>query len=111
MNTYQNIQKKKLEQLRTTAQDFFHFIESFGELHNLNNKVSIWMLEDPIQKLDTFTYGSFQFLFFENLFEPNENSKIQNHRRLTKKAIETLLNEIFTTNKQENKEIIQKFMT
>ena len=43
------------------------------------------MLEGPIQKLGTFTCGPFQLLFWENVFEPNENSKIQNDRKLTKK--------------------------
>lgn len=41
MNVYKKIQKKNFEQLSTIAQDFVHFIESFGELHSLCNKVSI----------------------------------------------------------------------
>lgn len=49
-----------------------------------------------------FTRGPFQLFFFENVFEPSKNNKIQNHRKLPKKLIETLLNKIFTTNKQEN---------
>lgn len=44
-----------MAKLSSTSVDIFHFIESFGELHNWENKVTIWMLEDPIQKLDTYT--------------------------------------------------------
>ena len=99
-----------MAKLSTTAVDFFHFIESFGELHNLEDKVTIWMLEDLIQKLDTYTCGPFQLFFFENLFNPSENSKLKNHENLTKKTIETLLNKLFTTNEKENEEIIQNYM-
>ena len=63
---------------------FFHFVESFDKLHNLEDKFSIWMLEDNIQKLDNYTCETFQFFFFENLFNPSENSKIQNHKNMTK---------------------------
>ena len=66
-----------MAKLSTTAVYFFHFIESFGELHNLEDKVTMWMLEDPIQKLDSYTCGSFQLFCFENLFNPSENSKLQ----------------------------------
>ena len=45
------------------------------------------MLEGPIQKLGTFTCGPFQLFFWEYVFEPNENSKIQNDRKLTKNLL------------------------
>ena len=92
-----------------SAIDSFHIVKSFGELHNLNSRVSIWMLEEPFQKLKTFTCGAFQLFFFENLFETNEESKIQKDKKLTKKNIETLLNVIFTTNKKKE-QIIQKYI-
>lgn len=47
MNAYKNIQKKTLNDWVQQPKNFFHFIESFGELQNPNGKVSIWMLEDP----------------------------------------------------------------
>ena len=42
------------------------------------------------------TCGPFQFFFYNNLFLPDENSKIQSNQKLTKEAFETLLKEIFT---------------
>ena len=43
------------------------------------------MVEDLIKYLDTATCGIFQIYFYDNLFNPDENSKMQNNRELTKK--------------------------
>ena len=51
--------------LSTTSQDLFHFIESFGKLHNIKN----------------FTCGPFQLFFFEDLFGASENSWIFKHKK------------------------------
>ena len=59
------------------------------------------MAEDRMQNLDSVTCGVFQLYFYNNLFNPNENSKIQNKARLNKKTIETLLNELFVPDDQE----------
>ena len=67
----------------------------------------MWMLEKPIQKLDTYTCGSFQPFFFENLFNHLKRVKCK-MTKSDKKAIQTLLNQLFTTNKNENEEIMQK---
>ena len=53
------------------------------------------MVEDRIQDLDTVTCGIFQIYFYDNLFNPDKHSKIQNKAKLNKKAIETLLNKLF----------------
>ena len=45
------------------------------------------MLEDSIQKLETFTIDVFQLFFFENLFGRNEERKIQNDKSLTRKQL------------------------
>ena len=66
INVFKNIQKKNILPLSSIAQDFFHFVKSFSNRHNLKDKVSIWMLEDPIQKLETFTFGPIQLFCFEN---------------------------------------------
>ena len=54
------------------------------------------MVKDRIQDLDSATCGIFQIHFYENLFNPDEKSKIQDHAKLTKKTVETLLNELFS---------------
>ena len=62
------------------------------------------MVEDRIQNLDSVTCGIFQLYFYDNLFNPNENSKIQDKARLNKRTIETLLNELFVLDNQETNE-------
>ena len=53
------------------------------------------MVEDRVQDLNSVTCGVFQIYFYQNLFNPNENSKIQNQERLNKRTIEALLHELF----------------
>ena len=62
------------------------------------------MVEDRIEDLDTMNCGIFQSYFYKNLFNIDQNSKIQNKKRLNKKTIETLLNELFVLNDQDQKE-------
>ena len=62
------------------------------------------MVEDGVQDLDSSTCGIFQLYFYDNLFNPDKNSKIQDKARLNKKMIETLLNEHFILNNQDKNE-------
>ena len=62
------------------------------------------MLEDRLQDLDSSTCDIFQLYFYDNLFNPVENSKIQNSTRLNKKTVEVLLNELFNLNDQNSNE-------
>ena len=55
--------------------------------------VNVWMVEDRVQNLDSVTRGIFQIYFNDNLFNPDPNSKIQNKKRIDKKAVEILLND------------------
>ena len=63
------------------------------------------MVEDRVQDLNSVTCGIFQIYFYKNLFNPDENSKIQNKKRPNKNTIETLLNEIFVLDDQETNEV------
>ena len=68
------------------------------------------MVEDRVQDLNSATCGIFQLYFYDNLFNPNENSKIQDKTKFNKKAIETLLNELFVIDNQDkNKETIRQY--
>ena len=70
------------------------------------------MAEDRIQDLNSSTCGIFKLYFYDNLFNPNENSKIQNDTKLTKKAIETLLNELFyLDNQNSNEQNMEQYAT
>ena len=60
------------------------------------------MVEDRIQDLDSSTCGIFQLHFYESLFNPDKNSKIQNESKLKKTTGETLLNELISLDGREN---------
>ena len=62
-----------------------------------------------IQDLDSSTCGIFQIFFYENLFNPPEESKIQGETKLNKKTVETLLSDIFTLGDKENEIKMEKY--
>ena len=57
-----------------------------------------------VQDLSSVTCGIFQLCFYDNLFNPNENSKTQNTKRLNKRTIVTLRNELFVPDDQDTNE-------
>ena len=85
LNAWKNLSKKELDNLSNTPRDFFYFIHSFGNKLQLRDFVNIWMTEDRIQDLDSATCGIFQIYFYDNLFNPNKSSKMQNQAKLNKK--------------------------
>ena len=88
--------------LSDTARQFFYFVQSFGNKLKLRSFVNIWMVEDRLQDLKTSTCSIFQIYFYKNLFDPEEETKINRETRLTKKTVETLLNGIFTLDDVQN---------
>ena len=60
------------------------------------------MVEDKIQDLNSSTCGIFQLHFYENLSNPDKNSRIQNDSKLKKSTVEMLLNELFSLDEKEN---------
>ena len=70
------------------------------------------MVEDRVQDLNSSTCDIFQLYFYDNLFNPNKNSKIQGNTKLTKRTIEALLNELFPLdNKNSNKQKREQYTT
>ena len=68
------------------------------------------MVEDRVQDLNSMTCGIFQLYFYDNLFNPNENSKIQDKAKLNKKTREILLNELFVLDAlDKNEETIRQY--
>ena len=67
------------------------------------------MVEDTMQDLDSATCGIFQLYFYENLFNPDKNSKIQDESKLKKTTVETLLNELFSLDDRENEIKIEEY--
>ena len=64
--------------------------------------MKIILLDDQLQELTTYTCGTFQLYFYKNLLDPVRDSKIIDDEFLAKKTVATLLNEIFSTNKETN---------
>ena len=48
-------------------------------------------------------------MFLQNFFDPDEKSKIVSHANLNKSTLETIINEIFSTDVTENEHIIKNF--
>ena len=76
-------------------------IYHFAKLKGQKKQMKIIIVEDQLQEFTTDTCEVFQLYFYKNLFNPLGDSKIINDEFLSKKTIETLLNEIFSTNKKK----------
>ena len=103
LSACKNLTKNEINSLSETARNFFYFIQAFGIKLKLRGFVNIWMVEDRLQDLDSATCGIFQIYFYQNLFNAEQNSKIQGNAKLNKKTVETLLNEVFSLDDKENK--------
>ena len=98
------LSEEEIDSLSDTARNFFRFILAFRIKLKLRNFVNIWMVEDRLLDLNSSTCGIFQLYFYDSLFNPDENSKIQDNTKLTKKTVETLLNDLFTLDDQDSNE-------
>ena len=110
LNACKNLSKNELDKLSNTARDFFYFVQSFGDKLKLRDFVNFWVVEDRIQDPDTVNCGIFQIYFYDNLFNPDKNSKMQDKKKLNKKTIEILLNELFVLDDQlQNERVIEQY--
>ena len=57
----------------------------------------------------TSNCGLFQFYFYKNIFDPYKKSKILNHQTLNKNTLETIINEIFSTDINQNEYLVTNF--
>ena len=100
VETWQKMSQKTKDQLTDTAQNFFHLLEQFAKLKK-THYMNILKLENQIQDLIRLNCGQFQLYFYKNLFDPDEKSKILSHGTLNKSTLETIINEIFSTDIDE----------
>ena len=107
MKEYEKI--KTGHQLRETTQDLLHLMYEYGRLHNINDNVTIHAVDDQLQEIYSDTCGMFQLYFYYNLFVPYENSSIVEDKKLTKKTVEKILNEIFSLDRETNEKIMENF--
>ena len=97
---------KDMKQLRTTTQDLLHLIYEYGKLHNVQDEIAVFSVDDQLQKIETDTCGIFQIYFYYNLFKPLIDSSVIKDNVISKHIIQKLLNEIFSLNKEENEKIV-----
>ena len=107
MKEYEKI--KNEHRLRPTTQDLLHLIYEYGRLHNIKDLVTVYSVDDQLQKLEADTCGIFQLYFYFNLFVPYENSSVLGDSKLTKRKVEKLLNEIFSLDRNQNEEEMERF--
>ena len=70
--------------------------------------MNILILESQIQDLVSSNCGQFQLYFYKNLFDPDKKRKILSHGTL-ESTLETIINENFSTDIDENEHIIKNF--
>ena len=107
VETWKKMLQKTKDQLTKTAQNLFHLLEQFAKLKK-SQCMNIIILENTVQNLLRATCGNFQLYFYKNLFDPYERSKFLNHQRLTKNTLQIIINEIFSTDVDENEYLIKK---
>ena len=61
------------------------------------------------QEITHSTCGLFQLYFYKIFFDPDERSKITKHETLNKKTIDQTLNEIFSTDVNQNEHEIENY--
>ena len=68
------------------------------------------MADDSLQMIDKDTCEVYQLYFYVKLFDSLQDSSIINEKTLNKNTIEKLLNEILSTNKQNNENKMESFI-
>ena len=79
-NACKNLSRKERDALSDAASNFFNFIQAFGNELKLCDFVNIWMVEDRVQNLNSVICDIFQIYFYNNLFNPDENSETKNKK-------------------------------
>ena len=103
-DSWEKLAHTKKEQLTDTYQNLFHLLTEFSKLKKTKER-NILILEHPVQEITSSTCGLFQLYFYKNIFDPDERSKIMNHETLNKKTIEQIMNEIFSTDVNQNRQL------
>ena len=107
MGAYEGI--KNAHRLSTTTVDLLHLMNEYGKLHKIKEKITVYLIDDSLQRLDTDMCGIFQLYFYVNLFIPIDGSSIIQDKTLSKSTIEKLLSEIFSLDRDSNEKLIEQF--
>ena len=107
-NVWDKLPKNKKSQLNETATYFFHLLYQFAKLKQ-SKQMKIVIVETNLQELKSSTCGIFQLYFYKNLFDPSIKSNIIEQKALNTSTIAILLNEIFTSQTEENERRVKLF--
>ena len=77
--------------LSTTMIDLLHLMREYGKMHNVKDEVTVHLVDDQLQKIETDTCGIFQLYFYINLFTPVDGSSIIHDKTLSKSTLKKLL--------------------
>ena len=84
-------------------------MNKYRKKHDLKDEVIIHLVDDQLQMIAKGTCGMDQIDFNVNLFYTLENNSIINNNILNKRTTGKLLNEILSTDRQENEDRIEQF--
>ena len=99
---------KERSKLSETAQDLFSFLNQFAELLKVESTLRLYLVEDPVQNIECDYCSVFQLYFYNVIFGSDNNSKILDHENLSKTTAQTLLNELFSLDQDNNKSILRE---
>ena len=83
-------------------------LEQFAKLKK-SHCTNIIILKNQIQDLTCPNCGQFQLYFYKNLFDPDEKTKVISYRTLNKSTLETIINEVFSSDIKEHEYIAKNF--
>ena len=107
-NVWDKLPKNKKSQLNETATYFFHLLYQFAKLKQ-SKQMKIVIVETNLQELKSSTCGIFQLYFYKNLFDPSIKSNIIEQKALNTSTVQILLNEMFTSQTEENERRVKLF--
>ena len=84
-------------------------MNKYRKKHDLKDELIIHLVDDQLQMIAKDTCGMHQIDFNVNLFNTLENNSIINNNILNKRTTGKLLNEILSTDRQENEDRIEQF--
>ena len=99
---YEKLNKKLLSDLSTTVIDLFHLINAFRKPYNIQDEVTVYLVDNQLQEAETDTCGTFQLYFCKSLFQLLPNSRILDDKNVSKNTISRVLNEMFSLDKPAN---------
>ena len=71
---YLTLTQKELNELSRTAFSFFRFLNEFAKSKEVGKRVHVYIVDNPLQSIDTDYCSPFQLFFYFNLFEPLEGT-------------------------------------